>query len=260
MIYKAKGQVSFTQVSNKILQSAELSMKAKGLWSYLCSLPEDWAIHKSELHNHFKDGKAAVRSAFDELVEYGLIVAVEERESDGKFKDWSYIVYQERILPDVRKSDIGKSDIRKSDTTNKQNTNKQRTPYSPPEKTETTAQPHNNPIESTNQPHKIQTDDKPNYGVASFEEFWNCYAHKRGSKKKAEQKWNRLKESERNQAKAYAIKFRENHVQASKEDFQPHAVTYLNQKRWLDDELPYRIEEKQSKGQFEGKDWILPMP
>jgi len=66
-----------------------------------------------------------------------------------------------------------------------------------------------------------------------FDEFWNLY-NKKIAKVKCEQKWKKLKNSEREEIMDTLPKF----LAAIKDkQFQPHPYTYLNQRRW-EDELP----------------------
>ena len=66
-----------------------------------------------------------------------------------------------------------------------------------------------------------------------FDEFWNLY-DKKIAKVKCEQKWKKLKDTEREEIIKTLPKF----LAAIKDkQFQPHPYTYLNQRRW-EDELP----------------------
>lgn len=109
---------NFTTMSNKHLKDDNLSWKAKGIFSYLLSLPNDWKLYKSELKNHATDGKSSTSSGIDELIEQGYIVKIQNRNDDGTFNGVEYHIYEEGTAkPDSGKSDIGYSDIGKSDTT-----------------------------------------------------------------------------------------------------------------------------------------------
>jgi len=113
--YKNK---NFTTMSNKHLKDTNLSWKAKGILSYLLSLPNDWKLYKSELENHATDGRTSTSSGIDELIENGYVVKIQNRDNDGKFQGVEYHIYEEgRLKPDYRKPDIGKPDIGKPTTT-----------------------------------------------------------------------------------------------------------------------------------------------
>lgn len=87
-----KKDPGYTQIPNEVLQRSDMSMKSKGLLCYLLSLPNDWVLYKTELHSHFKDGKDAINSSFEELVSHGYIVSEELPREAGKFVGFNYTV------------------------------------------------------------------------------------------------------------------------------------------------------------------------
>ena len=88
---KANGK--FAQVDNRYLQSPLLSLKAKGLLTYLLSKPDNWNIRLSELQKNNADGRDAIRSTFKELEKYGYMKRVVTRDKLGKFHT-DYTVYE----------------------------------------------------------------------------------------------------------------------------------------------------------------------
>ena len=90
LIIKNSGRTNFAQISNEMLGNPNLSWKAKGLLSFLLSLPERWAVYKTSLSQFSKDGKDATTSAFNELIESGYIL-VQERRDGGRF-GYDYII------------------------------------------------------------------------------------------------------------------------------------------------------------------------
>lgn len=88
VVIKRKLRNNFTMVSNDILQSKQLSLKAKGLMCYLLSLPDDTQIKKTQLHQELKDGRDAVVSAFNELIDARYITV--EKNVDDVLKQFSY--------------------------------------------------------------------------------------------------------------------------------------------------------------------------
>ena len=133
-IYRVNKTGNYTVMSNVHLRDTHLSWKAKGLLSYLLSLPDDWKIHQSELVERAPEGIAAVRSGVKELVDAGFMETKQLRDDNGKFDGIEYQVYEipkktqpavqfhESGKPDIRKTDIGKSNTTKY--YNKLNTNK----------------------------------------------------------------------------------------------------------------------------------------
>lgn len=86
-----------TQVKTEILRNPNLSMQAKGLYAYLETHSKSFKIHKSELQNHFTNGKDAVRSAFDELVTAGYLQSIRVVNEQGKFLGWNHILHDTSV-------------------------------------------------------------------------------------------------------------------------------------------------------------------
>lgn len=90
---KTKKEKNFTVLDNTFIKDTRLSWKAKGLMTYLLSLPDDWTIHLSEIEKHATDGKSALRSAINELKELGYLKAEQKRENN-RFAEMVYIIIE----------------------------------------------------------------------------------------------------------------------------------------------------------------------
>ena len=77
------------------------SFKAKGLLSYMLSLPDDWIFYESEIVNHATDGKQSVRTGMKELEKFGYLVKEQKRNSKGKFAKIDWVVSDEPINGDT---------------------------------------------------------------------------------------------------------------------------------------------------------------
>lgn len=84
----------YTVMNNACLQDPTMSLKAKGLYAYLMSLPEDWVLHQTELKRHFKDGRDSIRTAIYELIEKGYVTKEDTRNELGQIVDCTYTVYE----------------------------------------------------------------------------------------------------------------------------------------------------------------------
>lgn len=95
MIIKSKHFKNYTVVDNAILRDKNLSLKAKGLFCILSSLPSNWNVIQSQLEQFSNDGMSATTSAFKELIEYGIVKVTSKCDSkSAKFRgNLSYIVY-----------------------------------------------------------------------------------------------------------------------------------------------------------------------
>jgi hypothetical protein len=77
----------------------------------------------------------------------------------------------------------------------------------------------------------------------AFEQCWKAYSsaasRQVGSKKDAAAKFKRLKSNEIESLRLHLPKFILNHQRAKKTEFLPNFVTYLNQRRFEDEKMPY---------------------
>lgn len=88
---KVNKQSNFTMVSNHVLRNTNLSLKAKGLYAYMWSLPENWDYSVSGLTKVLKEGRDAINEALKELEREGYLVRTILR-SGGKFSDMDYML------------------------------------------------------------------------------------------------------------------------------------------------------------------------
>lgn len=76
-----------------------------------------------------------------------------------------------------------------------------------------------------------------------FDEVWSFYTKNAtrqvGSKKDARLKFMRLKSNEIEALRVHLPKFVKNHLEAKKADYLPNFTTYLNQRRYEDEKMPY---------------------
>ena len=84
----------YTVMANHHLRNKALSLKAKGLLSYMLSLPEDWNYTLSGLATSCKDGLDSVRQAVSELESHGYVVRSRIRDARGRLRDTEYVVYE----------------------------------------------------------------------------------------------------------------------------------------------------------------------
>ncbi len=83
---------NFTIVANEIFQRSDVSARAKGIYAYIMTLPDDWKLYKSELYKHFSEGITAIDTAFKELEELGYITKERVKGEGGKFSGWDYTI------------------------------------------------------------------------------------------------------------------------------------------------------------------------
>ena len=82
-VIKVKAQKDFTVLFNVVLENPDLSFKAKGLWAYCMSRPDDWEFHVSHLATVSKEKERAIYAALDELIKAGVVVRTQHNKAKG---------------------------------------------------------------------------------------------------------------------------------------------------------------------------------
>ena len=95
--FRVNKNVNYTVMSNHHLQDKRLSLKAKGLLSYMLSLPDDWDYSLKGLTVGCKDGLDSVRTAILELEEHGYVRRQKVRNAKGQIIDYDYQVYESPV-------------------------------------------------------------------------------------------------------------------------------------------------------------------
>lgn len=114
---------NYTIMSNYHLQDRNLSYKAKGLLSFMLSLPEDWDYSINGLVAISKEGVKAIKNILQELQKYGYLVIKKKQNEIGQF-EYDYLIYE---YPEYQKGDVDLREVEKDRqiNTNIINTNKQ---------------------------------------------------------------------------------------------------------------------------------------
>lgn len=102
-IFKIIKQERYSQISNDLLNDASLSLRAKGLLCYLISKPVTWNVNVNHLYKACKEGKDAIYSTINELIEAGYILRIVAKNSQGRHTGVDYHVYEQpqRENPEV---------------------------------------------------------------------------------------------------------------------------------------------------------------
>lgn len=92
-----KDKVPFTQVANSVLCDPNLSLRAKGLYAYLFSKPDDWQFHRDVIEKETKESYETFKTAVNELIVCGYVTR--EQYKDEKNKKFGGMVYTFLIAP-----------------------------------------------------------------------------------------------------------------------------------------------------------------
>ena len=80
-------------IKTRILEESLLSYRAKGIYSYLVSRPENWEYNMTNVINTSTDGRESVQKGIKELEKIGLLKRVKAQNSEGKFIGWDWEIY-----------------------------------------------------------------------------------------------------------------------------------------------------------------------
>lgn len=111
----------YTVIANNVLRDKNLSWKAKGVFAYLWSLPDNWNYKQTEVMQHATDGLRSLRASLDELENAGYLTRKQDNQA-GKFGDSVWTLNDSPILRFVKSQNAytQKSTLQ---STNKQSTN-----------------------------------------------------------------------------------------------------------------------------------------
>ena len=129
-VFKVRKVKNYTSMSNEHLQNKELSLKTKGLLSYMLSLPDDWNYSLEGLVSNCKESKTSIRSALNELKQHGYLSVKKlyPNKTASKKIEYAYNIYEERGLnPYIKNQDMDNPYLASQHIENntQQSTNKQ---------------------------------------------------------------------------------------------------------------------------------------
>ena len=91
-LLKQKG-LPFTQVPNQLLTDKNISLKAKGIFAFMFSKPENWVFTIGSMSKQLKEGRDGIASALRELKTFGWVNY--NKLPDGRGE---YFMYYESII------------------------------------------------------------------------------------------------------------------------------------------------------------------
>ncbi len=78
---------------NALLNRNDISLKAKGLYSYIQSKPENWSFSVQKMSSQLKEGIDAIKVAVKELEDNGYLVR-KKNQNDSGFFDMEYYLFE----------------------------------------------------------------------------------------------------------------------------------------------------------------------
>lgn len=98
---------NYTVMSNQHLRDKKLSLKAKGLLSYMLSQPEDWDYTIEGLSKTSTDGTTSIRSTLKELQNNRYLEVEKIRNKKGIYES-IYTIYE---MPQKKKSCLNEPEL-----------------------------------------------------------------------------------------------------------------------------------------------------
>jgi hypothetical protein len=91
-LFRVQHARNYTVINNTICRDKRISWKAKGIWLYAFSRPDDWKFHINDLINQSTDGKEAVRSGLKELEDAGYLRREMLKDEEGRYSEleWTF--------------------------------------------------------------------------------------------------------------------------------------------------------------------------
>lgn len=94
-------ETRYTKISTSVLQSSDISLKAKGLLCYMLSCSDNWKFSISGIAKVCGESKYSIEQSLSELASHGYHKK-ELKKDNGRFKEWEYWISDEPVfdLPD----------------------------------------------------------------------------------------------------------------------------------------------------------------
>ena len=97
MKFKINKSTKYIHIDQTNINDLNLSWKAKGIFTYIISRPDDWEIRANDLLQKSADSKASLYSGIKELVTFKYIYRAVKRDNLMRIMDWKYFVFEEPI-------------------------------------------------------------------------------------------------------------------------------------------------------------------
>lgn len=104
----SEAAIPFFQLARSLAQNSSLTWEARGLLSYLHSLPPGWRINPAHLITQGPGGRQRMYRMLRELVDHGYMTRTDDRDAEGKIVRWTYLV---RMRPLPRKPEVAKPEV-----------------------------------------------------------------------------------------------------------------------------------------------------
>jgi len=95
--FRVERDGNYTTINNEVFKNTNLSLRAKGLFSLIMSLPNDWDFSVMGIVALSKEGRDAVYASLGELIDSGYCHKIQRRK-DGKIEKTDYFFFESKEL------------------------------------------------------------------------------------------------------------------------------------------------------------------
>ena len=223
---RVKKNENYTTVHNGFIKRKDLSWKAKGIMTYLLSLPDDWVVNLDEIKRNASDGESSFRSGWKELKDAGYVSKRSIRdEVTKKILKWETIIKE---IPDEKKNhNVGNHNVESHQVGNHQVDNRKLL--------STKELSTNKPITNIQKEHQPSDDGQST--SERFEVLWKEYPRKEGKKKAFASYKRALKNGVTDEEIMEGLEKYNQYIKKEKTDrkYIAHGSTWFNENRWQDE-------------------------
>ena len=236
--YKLGRRKGFTVVYRSVAQDSRLSLKARGLFLLMQSLPDDWNFTQSGLATFAGTGRDQIRAALKELESVGYLIAEQSHDGGGRFAKTCYVLQEETPTPPPPLSE-NPTTVKPENTplSGKPSTEKPSTENPTLQNTIVT----NTPLPPAGECACVEKQSRkasaPNWKPERFARFWDYYrTHGRGENRQAAVRaWDKLKaDDDTINLMGLALTRQVEGDLWRRGVGIPYASTWLNNRRWED--------------------------
>jgi len=197
---KTKINGNFGVAPNELLNDSSISLKAKGLYVYMQSKPDDWIFSLDRIASQNKDGNDSIRSTINELIQSGYLS--KSRFNNNRGGIYIYKIQGAKLEnPTLENPIVGK--------------------------------PHNGKIQPLSNKDFNSNKELIEKRIVDerFEKFWNLYG-KDIQKDKCYSEWKFINTIDKDKI----LNTLPNYIASTPEvQYRRHPITYLRNKGWLDE-------------------------
>ena len=198
-VIRVQRSIGYTVLPNGILRDTGLSLKTKGLFAIILSLPEDWDYSVAGLATVAGCGRDAIRSALGEMETAGYLRRTRSHGEDGKFAG---VIYDIRDVaaplsenPTMEEEAPLSGNPTSAEPTLEKPSSENPTQLNKDISNKDLINPHSPPPGDKPQRKKRRPKSAPTWHPERFEGFWRAYPRDEDRAKAVEQ-WDKLPEDQ----------------------------------------------------------------